>query len=150
MNEKDPTVAVASTAAVASELRAVIGTLRRRMNQGRYPGEFTPSQIAVLVRLESDGPTTVTGLARAEGVRPQSMGTTVSVLDAAGLVSGAPDPADRRQTILSLTEFATDSFSTLRAAKDNWLVRAIEAELTPAEQDQLASAVALLARLANS
>ncbi|PYI68670.1 MarR family transcriptional regulator [Arthrobacter livingstonensis] len=150
MSTASPLPGKSRTAAVATELRTVIGTLRRRMNQGRSPGDFTPSQIAVLVRLQNDGPATVTSLARAEGVRPQSMGATVSVLDAAGLIGGSPDPTDRRQTILSLTDFARESFNTLRAAKESWLVRAIETELTPAEQEQLAAGVALLTRLANS
>jgi DNA-binding MarR family transcriptional regulator len=36
-------------------------------------------------------------------MRPQSMGSAVALLEAAGFVSGAPDPSDGRQTILSLT-----------------------------------------------
>ena len=37
-------------------------------------------------------------------MRPQSMGPLIAALEAAGLVSGAPDPKDGRQTMLSLTE----------------------------------------------
>jgi len=58
---------------------------------------MTLSQVSVLSRLDRDGPTTVTNLAHAEGVRPQSMGATVSALETTGLVSGAPDPNDGRQ-----------------------------------------------------
>ena len=47
---------------------------------------------AVMAAYE-EGPATVTSLARAEGVRPQSMGATVAALQEAGLVGGAPDPA---------------------------------------------------------
>ena len=98
----DPEVAHAH--AVAGELRVVLGKLKRRLREEASLGEFTLSQMSALSRLEREGPATVTTLARAEGVRPQSMGATVSVLEAAGFVTGSPDPADGRQTILSLTD----------------------------------------------
>jgi DNA-binding MarR family transcriptional regulator len=89
----------------------------------------------------------VTTLARAEGVRPQSMGATVSVLEAAGLVQGAPDPTDGRQTILAITGACRKWLKASRAAREDWLFRAIRTKLTPREQDELAAAVALLTRL---
>ena len=75
------------------------------------------------------------------------MGAIIAVLEAAGLVSGAPDPNDRRQTILSLTDACRERLAAGRAAREDWLLRAIEAHLTPKEQEQVASAVALLKRL---
>ena len=88
--------------ALASDLRVLVSQLRRRIQERSNLGEVTPSQVAVLRRLERDGPATVTALARDEGMRPQSMGANIAALDAAGLVSGAPDPKDGRQTIISL------------------------------------------------
>ena len=144
----DPEVARAS--AVAGELRVVLGRLRRRLRDEVQAGDFTPSQLAVLGRLERDGPATVTTLARAEGVRPQSMGATVAALEAAGFVGGTPDPADGRQTILSLTAAARDTVAAGRAAREDWLFRAIRTTLTSAEQDELATGVELLKRLVDS
>ncbi len=91
--------------ALAGDLRVVIGQLRRRLREQSGFGDLSWSQTSVLSRLDREGPGTVTSLARAEGMRPQSMGATVSALEAAGLVSGSPDPKDGRQTILSLTAF---------------------------------------------
>jgi DNA-binding MarR family transcriptional regulator len=150
MNEPGAGAEAAAISAVASELRVVVGKLRRRMNSGRLFGDFTPSQIAALARLESGGPATVSALARAEGVRPQSMGAKVAVLEAAGLVSGSPDPNDGRATIWSLTESARETVREVRAAKEDWLVRTIRATLTASEQEQLAAGVSLLTRLADS
>jgi DNA-binding MarR family transcriptional regulator len=150
MSEQDQDSTTARTTAVASELRVVVGKLRRRMNQGKVFGDFTPSQLAVLARLEAGGPATVSTLARAEGVRPQSMGAKIAVLDAAGLVKSAPDPADGRATIWSLTDSARETVSASRAAKDDWLFRTIRATLSSEEQEQLATGVALLTRLADS
>jgi DNA-binding MarR family transcriptional regulator len=71
-------------------------------------------------------------------------------LTAAGLVIGASDPKDGRQTILSLTAACLVWIEAGRAARQDWLVRAIHTHLKPDEQDQLADAVALLKRLADT
>src|SRR6201989_2265435 len=78
--------------AIAEDLRVLVGKLRRRLREESHLVDFTPSQVQVLGLLEREGPATVTALARAHGMRPQSMGETLSVLKAGGLVSGAPDP----------------------------------------------------------
>ena len=89
--------------ALAGELRVVVSKLNRRLREQAHAGDLTNAQKSVILRLERDGPATVSMLARAEGVRPQSMRITVSALEAAGAVSGKPDPKDGRQTFLSLT-----------------------------------------------
>jgi DNA-binding MarR family transcriptional regulator len=134
--------------AVAGELRVVVGKLIRKLrDQGPQQQDMSWSQIAALKRLENDGPMTVTQLAKAEGVRPQSMGATVAALQAAGLMSGEPHPTDGRQTILSLTPAFRKWIKAGRAAREDWLSRAIESRLSPAEQAKLAASVDLLKRL---
>ena len=134
--------------ALAEALRSVVGKLKRRLRDQADTGDLTPSQTSVLLRLEADGSATTSGLARAEGMRPQSMGAVVAALEAAGLVAGAPDPADGRQTLLSLTDHCRAWIAQGRAARQDWLSRTIEARLSPQEQDQLAAAMPLLHRLA--
>ena len=133
--------------ATAGELRVLIGQLRRRLRAEAQTKDLTWSQKCVLLRLEQEGPATVTGLARAEGVRPQSMGATVAALEAAGLVRGAPDPGDGRRTILSLTAACGKWIKASRAAREDWLFRTMRAKLSVREQAQLARAAALLRRL---
>ncbi len=135
---------------LARDLRVLFGTLKRRLREQGHAGDLTPSQASILLRLERDGPATVTSLARAEGIRPQSLGATVAVLEAAGHVAGSPDPADRRQTLLALTPACRDWITAGRAAREDWLSRAIRRELDASEQDQLAAAIALLKRVATS
>lgn len=145
----DPTHAPPSelAAALAGDLRALVAKLRRRFREQAILGEFTPSQVAVLLRLEREGPATVSSLARAEGMRPQSMGTLIAPLEAAGHISGAPDPHDGRQTLWSLTAAFREWLKEGRAARQDWLSRTIEARLSGAEQQQLAASVELLKRL---
>jgi DNA-binding MarR family transcriptional regulator len=109
----------AETLALAAELRVAIGNLKRRFRDQPSLGDLTWSQLCVISRLDREGPATVTTLARLEGVRPQSMGATVSALETAGLVRGSPDPADGRQTILSLTDAWREWLTAGRAAKED-------------------------------
>ena len=138
---------VVDAVAMAADLRVVLGQLRRRMRGGEGIGDFTPSQVAVVARLDREGPSTLSALARAEGMRPQSMRAIVAVLEAAALIAGAPDPNDGRQIILSLTPHAREVIDAGRAARQDWLLRSIEAHLTTPEQAELARAIVLLARL---
>jgi DNA-binding MarR family transcriptional regulator len=136
-------------AALAGELRLSLGKLVRRVREHAHPNDFTSAQKSVLLRLDRDGPATVSALARAESVRPQSMRVTVAALEAMAAVSGKPDPADARQTLISLTPGLRKNLQASRAAKEDWLLRALQAQLSPQEQAELAAAVKLLQRLAD-
>ena len=135
--------------ALAGELRVTIGRLSRHLREEARPGTLTASQLSAVGRLDRDGPATVTTLARAEGVRPQSMGATFSALEADGLVTGTPDPADGRQTIYALTAECRKILKASRAAREDWLFRAIQAQLTSREQEKLGVVVQLLQRLSD-
>jgi DNA-binding MarR family transcriptional regulator len=135
------------TAVLAAELRVISGQLKRRLRQQAHFNDLTSSQLAALTRLERDGAATITVLARAESMRPQSMGANIATLEAAGLVNGSPDPADGRQTLWSITPACRKRIKEARAAREDWLFRAIQNELSPAEQTRLAAAMGLLKRL---
>jgi DNA-binding MarR family transcriptional regulator len=147
MQPQSASLEAACVSALAVELHGLIGKLKRRLREEAHLGDFTFSQTAVLRRLDREGPATVTTLAKAEGVRPQSMGATVAVLEAAGLVAGAADPRDGRQTILSLTAACRKMIKEGRATREDWLFRAIQEHLTAEEQRELAIGVELLKRL---
>ena len=147
MSKRKAELDAARASALAAELHTLSKKLTRRLQEQASAGDLTPSQTSVLGRLHREGPTTVTALARVEGVRSQSMGATVAVLEALGLVEGSPDPQDGRQTILSLTPACRELIRTGRAARQDWLLRRIEARLTAEEQAQLAFSLRLLNRL---
>ena len=134
---------------LAAELRRVFGKLKRRLREQTEQSDLTSTQTVVLLRLEKDGPAPVSTLARAEGMRPQSMSAVVKGLLDAGLVKGAPDKSDARQTLMSLTPKCKLWLQNGRAARQDWLSSAIENELDATQQAQLAVAIALLERLAN-
>jgi DNA-binding MarR family transcriptional regulator len=147
MNQSQIDPADAHALVLASDIHVLVGNLRRRLRQEAHLGDFTWSQAQVLRWLEREGSATVTTLAHALGVRPQSMGETLSTLKAAGHVHGAPNPADGRQTVLSLTDTCREKIKAARAAREDWLFRAIRTKLAPAEEEQLATGIALLKQL---
>ncbi len=145
MRTSYPQISVASM--LAAEIRTVFRKLKLRLREHGGRSDLTPSQTAVLLRLEKDGSATVSGLARAEGMRPQSMRAVVSPLQESGLVSGASDPGDGRQTLMSLTPRCLKLLEEGRAARQDWLTMTISQKLSAQEQKQLQGALALLTRL---
>ncbi len=134
-------------ALVASELRGVLGRLVRRL---RAEHRFPLSHGAVLGRLDREGARSVSELAQAEHVRPQSMAQTVAELKADGLVERRPDPDDRRRSPVELTGEGREALQADRRRREGWLAGTIAERLSPGEQAVLRDAVELLQRLAES
>jgi DNA-binding MarR family transcriptional regulator len=132
-------------ALVASEHRVVLGQLMRRL---RAEHGFPLSHGAVLGRLDREGARSVSDLAAAERVRPQSMAQTVGDLEADDLVERRPDPADGRRVLISLTRTGREVLEADRRHREGWLARGIADDLGVEEQRVLRDAVELLRRLA--
>ena len=125
-----------------------IGTLLRRLRADAVPElhDFNWTQKAVLSRLEKNGPATAADLARAEGVKPQSMGTALAFLEENGLLERQPHPTDGRQMNIKLTAKGTALRRTTRDATHKWLSQAI-AKLDKREQATIFKAGQLIKRM---
>ena len=135
---------------VAAAVYLSVGLFKRRLRQVPAPGELSLPESSALRKLERGGPATVTALARAEQISAQSMGATLSALEARGLVKRQSDPADGRRAVMSVTEAGLSALSDKRNARIAQLARALAAGFTPAELDQLMAAAPLIERLAES
>jgi DNA-binding MarR family transcriptional regulator len=135
------------TARLASDLRVVLGQLMRRL---RAEHRFSISHGAVLGRLDREGPQSVSELAAAERIRPQSMAQTVGELEVEGFVSRSPDSNDRRRAVVELTESGRVVLELERRQREGWLAQAIADEFSDEEQHVVAEAVRLLQRLAEA
>jgi DNA-binding MarR family transcriptional regulator len=102
-----------------------------------------------MARLDNTGPMTTAELARAEAVRPQSMGSFLAELEQQGLVQREPHPTDGRQILFSLTAAGLDARRRRHAAKLAWLATAIE-RFDAKERRTLADAISLIKRLGES
>jgi len=135
---------------VAAALRVSVGLLVRGMRQIPVEGELTLSETSALARLDRGGPTTPGALAKQEQISPQSMGATLAALQARGLIQRAPDPDGGRRAVMSITDAGLALLRSRRNAKVQQLARALSADFSRAELDQLAAVAPLLERLAQS
>ncbi len=84
MSKRSPVPEYETAADLAAKLRTVVSRLKRRLREQGGRADLTSSQVSVLLRLEKDGAATVSGLARAEGIRLQSMSSINATLQDAG------------------------------------------------------------------
>jgi DNA-binding MarR family transcriptional regulator len=133
-------------APLASDLRVVLGQLIRRL---RSENIFPLNQASVLGRIDRCGPQSVSDLAAAERVRPQSMAQTVGDLEADALVERKPDPDDRRRALVNLTGAGLARIEAYRAAREGWLVKSLE-ELPDSDRETVEQAVEILRRVADA
>jgi DNA-binding MarR family transcriptional regulator len=133
----------------ATEFALALGLLVRRLRSAAPAAshELSWTQLGVMRRLDNDGPATTADLARAEGVKPQSMGATVASLEERGIVERTAHPSDGRQMIIALTAKGASVRKDTRDAKRTWLTQAI-AKLDAKEQKSLPAATELMKRLA--
>jgi DNA-binding MarR family transcriptional regulator len=135
--------------AVVAELTRAVGQLLRRLRSEANPNELSLSETSALARLEQTGPLSTADLARAESIKPQSMGTVLAGLEEEGLVRRQPHPMDGRQVLFTLTEKGVEERRQRHIAKRDWLVTAT-AKLDSAELKTLLAAIALIRRISES
>jgi DNA-binding MarR family transcriptional regulator len=137
-----------SAVRAASELRVVFSRLRRRLREVAGFGDLTPSQTAVLSRLDKGGPASASDLAAAERVRPQSMAAILAAIQQHGLIARSPDPADGRRQLISLTDAGRETIAGSRRAREEWLARAFADDFTEQQRQTVLEALSLLDKLA--
>jgi len=144
----DPPEDISDAAArAARDLRVVFSRLRRRIREVAEDDELTPSQVSALTLVAKHGAATASALAVAEGVRPQSMATTLAALDRQGLIRRSPDPDDGRRRLVTLTDAGRQRVEGDRQAREEWLARAVQDRFTEDERHTLLAGLALLERL---
>jgi DNA-binding MarR family transcriptional regulator len=132
---------------VARALLLCVGLLRRRLRQVPVADALTFPQTAALGRLDRGGPAAAADLARKEQISPQSMGATLSELEARGLVNRQSDPDDGRRILLSISATGRRELNRRRHARVEQLSLGL-ADFTESELAQLAVAAPLIERLA--
>ena len=130
-----------------TDFAQAIGLLVRRVRAASASQELSWTESVVMARLAKDGPATTADLARAEGMKPQSMGTTVAALEEMGIVERKPHPTDGRQVNIELTAKGAAMRKSAKDAKRTWLAEAI-AQLDVQERETLFKAGEIIKRLA--
>ncbi|TAK68251.1 MAG: MarR family transcriptional regulator [Actinomycetota bacterium] len=134
---------------LGNDLRIVVGRIVRRFRLGEHTGDVTLSEMSVLARLDREGPLPASTLSDQERISPQAISVIVGILESRALIARAPDAADARRFLLTVTAAGRRLLVGRRSRNARGVAVALAAEFTPAEQEQLAKALPLLERLAD-
>ena len=136
---------MATTSAIAAHLRITIARTARRLRQEAGAG-LSPTQTAALATIERHGPLTPSELAAHERIQRPTVARLLGRLEADGLIDRAPDPADRRSSLISITAEGRRLLKEVRTRKDAYLAQ----RLRGLDADELATldrAAAILERM---
>ena len=138
---------------LASALRISVTRLARRLRAERQSegleADLSDTQLAALGALERHTAMTPGELADHEKVQPPSMTRVITVLEERGLVMRAPHASDRRQVVLTVTDYGREVVQQSRRLREAWLARRLR-ELTPQERAALRAAAPVLEKLSQS
>jgi DNA-binding MarR family transcriptional regulator len=116
--------------------------LARRFDEALRPAGLTNGQFSLLMALNVPEPPSLGPVARLLAVDRTTLTAALKPLERRGLVTVAPDPADRRSRRLVLTEAGRD---VLAAAVPVWRTTHAEVEAGLADADGLRRALRSLA-----
>jgi DNA-binding MarR family transcriptional regulator len=128
------------------EFIQAVGLLVRRVRAAAASQGLSLTEASVMSRLAREGPATTAELARAEGMRPQSMGTSIAALEEMGMVERKPHATDGRQVNIVLTAKGVAARKSAKDAKRTWLAQAME-QLNEREREALFAAGEIIRRL---
>lgn len=134
---------------LAAAVREAAGAVIRRV---RYESgsSLSWSQSALLSELARRGRATASELAEIQGLRVQTVWTSLETMERRGFISRERDPSDRRQIQACLTAHGRAELDDDRSARDAWIVGVLAEDFTPHQRSQLADALGLLTMLAGS
>lgn len=124
-----------------------VGLLVRRVRAAAATHELSLTEAAAMARLDNHGPATIADLARAESMKPQSMGTTIAALEEMGIVERKPHPTDGRQVYIALTTKGAAVRKSGKDARRAWLMQAV-LQLDERERETLFKAGEIIQRIA--
>jgi len=122
--------------------------LARRLRVEAPVGEVSTAALGLLATLHREGPMPGVALAQAEGLQPQSLTRLLARLVADGMIARVPDPADRRNLIISITPQGRRALLAAMKARRRWLADALADRLSEEERATLIAASELMLRLA--
>lgn len=100
----------------------------------------------MLAWLDERGPLSAIELAKLEGVRPQSISQTLDGLERRQWIARLAHPADRRRTLISLSDAGRDALVGGRTLRQAWVAEGLAA-LSRVERKTVLAALPLLERL---
>ncbi len=134
---------LAADDALSEAFWAVARQLRERSAETLAPWGITPAHLRALRTLNRHGTMRLSELSERLEIAPRSATEVVDALQARDLVRRHADPADRRATLVEVTEHGTAVMAEIRAARGTEAGR-VFGRLSPPDRAELARILALL------
>ncbi len=115
---------------------SVARRLRRASRDALAPWDISPSHARALDSVAGHGPLRLSALADQLHIAPRSATEVVDALEEQGWVWRAPDPSDRRATLVELTAAGRRAHRAISAAREASAEQVFEA-LSDAERERL-------------
>ena len=123
--------------------------LARRLRVEGSASAVSGAALGLLATLHREGPMSGVALASAEGLKPQSLTRLLAALEAGHMIARAPDPADRRTLIISLTGEGREGLARAMRDRRRWLAGALRDRLDADQRAVMVEAAGLMMRLAS-
>ena len=130
---------------VAGHLRLVVARTARRLRQ-EAGADLSPSLSSALASIDRHGPITPSELAAHERVQRPTATRVLARLEELGLVDRAPDPADRRSSLITASAEGRALLRRQRSRKEEFLARRL-ADLDTGDLATLERAAGILERV---
>jgi DNA-binding MarR family transcriptional regulator len=138
-------------AEIARELRLTIGRIARRLRRAFVDAEQGLSflELAVLHRLDRDGPSSPGLLAGAEGVTSAAVAMALTSLDSKGMLTRRRSPDDGRRVVVAISPAGLRTLHHRESASLEQIEAVLTEHLSAAERSRLASLIPLLTKVAD-
>lgn len=133
---------------IATALRTTIGRLVKLMRrETRNESQLSLTERSTMGLLYPDSRLAPSEIARIEKVTTQSMSQVINHLVELEYISRTPDGADKRKTILRLTDTGRRRVESARQEKAEWLAQMLYQRITPQEKEILMESINILAKI---
>ena len=116
---------------------AVARELREKSAETLAPWDLTPAHLRALRTLSRHGTMRLSALSEQLQIAPRTATEVVDALEARDLVRRRPDPADRRATLVEVTEHGASVLAEIRATRGTEAGR-VFGRLGPVDRAELA------------
>ena len=115
---------VAAVDRALTRIGRVANSRRAARHRSRISGvDLLPTAVATLAAVYRLGPVRLTDVATEMDLEPSRVSKEVNRLVDAELVEQAPDPSDRRASLLTITDAGADAWKRYRSAVDEQLTK---------------------------
>lgn len=141
---------MSDAADLARDLRLVLGRLSRRLRRAYVDAEEGLSflELAVLHRLDRDGPSSPGLLASEESVTSAAIAAALTSLDSKGMITRQRSTGDGRRVVVTLSTAGRRTLHHREVASIERIKSVLGDSLSAAQRARLAGAIPLLEKVA--